>query len=122
MGVVGEFLSAVPVWVIPAVLGPVLCIFVVLFVIGFRQGRAVSLWPPRIGSRPAPKDGEPPAAAPPASETSQHVEPHHLPQIDDRFVPDDGWRRNAVVDHDRLFGADRLIGLVTTAVSSPSAN
>jgi hypothetical protein len=133
MGIVGEFLSAVPVWVIPTVLGPILCIFVVLFVIGFRQGRAVSLWPPRIGSRPVNSGREPQPAVPgseggelqaaiPASEVSQRAERRQLPQINHRFVPDDGWRRKAVVDHDRLFGVDRLIGLATAAVSSSSAN
>ena len=57
----------------------------------------------------------------PVPETSQEAE-SHTPTVNDVSGPDDGWRQNAVVDHDRLFGVDRLIGLVVAAVASPSAN
>ena len=57
----------------------------------------------------------------PVPETSQEAE-SQAPTVDDGSGPDDGWRQNAVVDHDRLFGVDHLIELVVAAVASPSAN
>lgn len=56
-----------------------------------------------------------------AHETSEVAE-SQAPTVHDGPGPDDRWRRNAVVDHDRLFGVDHLIEMVAAAIASPSAN
>lgn len=113
--------SAVPVGLLAAVLATVLSIFLILAVIGFIQGRRVSLWPPSIGPRRRTSRSIEHIDKGASQSDSQNTEPTSL--LPERLtVADRRWTRNAMVDHDRLFGVDSLIESVEAAVASPSAN
>src|SRR5689334_12287744 len=47
------------------VAGAILAVIAILIVCAFRQGRPIDFWPPKIGSRPVPGDGQAVAAADP---------------------------------------------------------
>ena len=118
-----RLISAVPIWVILVLAVLAVCllgVFSVLVVVGFMQGRPVSLWPPGIGPRLGGDAEKQPEEIHETS--SEKREERQLPQAGVRFAPDDRWRRNVFVEHDKLFGVDWLIESVAKAVLRPTGS
>jgi hypothetical protein len=118
-----RLLSELPAWAWVVLVGLVI-LLCCLVVAAFVQGREISFWPPRIGPRqPAMKDSE---GQEETSDAASHGS-NDAGEVTSQAAPVaargatrspalDTWERHAIVDHDRLFGVERLISDVAEVV------